>query len=263
MKIHPTAIVEDGAALGDVEIGPYCQIGPSASLEDGVVLKSHVVIEGRTQIGAGTVVHPFSVLGGAPQHLQYKDEPTELVIGANNIIREHVTMNRGTASGGGVTHIGEGGFFMTGAHVAHDCTVGERVIFANNATLGGHVCVGSYAFLGGLCAIHQFSRIGEYAFVGGCAAVTSDIIPFGSAVGNHAKLVGLNLVGLKRRNFSREAIGNLRSAYKLLFSDQGVFRERIEVVRQEHGCCPYVVRVLEFVETSGSRALMTPERSGK
>lgn len=263
MKIHPTAIIEEGAELGDVVVGPYCQIGAGAKLHNGVTLHSHVVISGDTEIGANTTVHAFAVLGGPPQHLQYKNEKTLLKIGENNIIREHVTMNRGTKAGGGVTEVGDGGFFMAGAHIAHDCKVGDSVIFANNATLGGHVCVGDYAFLGGLSAIHQFSRVGEYAFVGGCAAVASDIIPFGSAFGNHARLAGLNIVGLKRREFSRETIRNLRAAYRVLFGNHDTFGDRLEHVRRDYSHCDEVRRVIEFIDAADSRPLMTPARTQK
>ncbi len=263
MSIHPTAVIEDGAETGNADIGAYCHVSAGAKLHDGVKLHSHVVVDGDTEVGANTIVHPFAVLGGPPQHLQYKNEKTRLVIGANNVIREHVTMNRGTQSGGGVTSVGSNGFFMTGAHIAHDCSVGDNAIFANNATLGGHVSIGSFAFLGGLCAVHQFSRIGDYAFIGGCAAVTADIIPFGSAVGNHAHLVGLNVVGLKRRNFSREAIHNLRAAYKTLFSNEVTFNERVECVRESFVNSPEVLRVLEFIDAAGSRPLMTPARNLK
>lgn len=260
MKVHPTAVIEDGVALGDVVIGPFCHVGAGAKLHDGVVLHSHVIISGDTEIGANTTVYSFAVLGGPPQHLQYKNEKTFLKIGENNIIREHVTMNRGTEAGGGVTHVGAGGFFMTGAHVAHDCKIGKNVIFANNATLGGHVAIGDYAFLGGLCAIHQFSRVGDYGFVGGCAAVASDIIPFGSAVGNHAYLAGLNIIGLKRREFSRESIRNLRAVYRLLFKGEGTFDERLENARRQYAHSNEVNRVLAFIDAGNSRALMTPAR---
>lgn len=263
MNIHPKAIIEDGASLGNVHVGPYCHVGAGAKLRDGVTLHSHVVIDGDTEIGENTVVHPFAVLGGAPQHLQYKEEKTRLIIGADNVIREHVTMNRGTDAGGGVTRVGSKGFFMTGAHIAHDCSVGDNAIFANNATLGGHVSIGTHTFLGGLCAIHQFSRVGDYAFIGGCAAVTADIIPFGSAVGNHAHLVGLNVVGLKRRSFSRKAIHDLRAAYKMLFSNDSTFNERIERVREIYSNSPEVARILDFIDAAGSRRLMTPARTLK
>jgi UDP-N-acetylglucosamine acyltransferase len=206
-QIHPSAIIDPKAQLGvDVQIGPFCTVGPNVVLGDGVKLTSHVVVDGHTTIGARTLVHPLAFLGGPPQHLAHKGEPTELIIGERNVIRENVTMHTGTVGGGGVTRVGSDSLYMVGAHVAHDCIVGNNVTFANNATLGGHVQVGDFVFMGGLSAVHQFTRIGRYAFVGGGGVVTKDIIPYGSVWGNHAHLEGLNLVGLKRRGFSREAI---------------------------------------------------------
>ena len=262
MTIHPTSIVEDGAEIdAGAEVGPYCVIGAGAKLGAGVVLKSHVVIDGVTAIGARTVVHAFAVLGGPPQHLQYKGEPTRLEIGADVVIREHVTMNPGTPAGGGVTSVGDRGYFMTASHVGHDCQVGDNVIFANNATLGGHVQVGDYAFLGGMCAIHQHCRVGAYAFVGGCAAVACDIIPYASAFGNHARLGGLNVIGLKRRNMPRESIRALREAYKLLFdAEDGTFRDRLEEARSRFAGVTEVGAVIDFIDNGASRSLMTPAR---
>ena len=261
MRIHPTAIIEDGAEIADAVIGPYCHIGAEAKLHDGVVLESHVVIQSLTEVGANTRVSPFAVLGGPPQHSGCKGEGARLVIGANNIIREHVTMHRGTIAGGGETRVGDHGFFMTGSHVAHDCKVGDRVIFANNASIGGHVSVGDHAFFGGLCAVHQHCRIGEHAFVGGCAAVTTDIIPFASAVGNHAQLVGLNIVGLKRRGFSHATLHDLRAAYRILFFGDDIFKARVEQVRTQFAHSPEVLRIIAFVDASVSRPLMTAARS--
>ncbi|WP_411818227.1 acyl-ACP--UDP-N-acetylglucosamine O-acyltransferase [Hyphococcus sp. DH-69] len=260
MSVHNTAIIDEGAQIGNASIGAFCHVGSDVILHDDVVLQNNVTVKGATEIGARTIVHPFSVLGGPPQHLGCNGEGTHLKIGSDNIIREHVTMNRGTIAGGGTTSVGNNGFYMAGAHVAHDCNIGNNVIFANNATLGGHVQVGDFAFLGGLCAIHQFCRIGDYAFVGGCAAVAGDIIPFGSAIGNHAYLVGLNIIGLKRRGFSRQEIFNLRAAYRLLFDGDQTFKERVAAVREKHGDCPKVISILEFIEKGDSRPLMTPER---
>jgi len=260
-QIHPTAIVSPGAQLGqDVEIGAFCIVGPRVQLGDGVRLISHVVIEGATQIGAGTAVHPFAVLGGAPQHLAHKGEDTRLVVGERNIIREHVTMHTGTVGGGGVTTVGSDSLYMVGAHVAHDCIVGDRVTFANNATLGGHVVIGDFVFMGGLCAVHQFTRIGRYSFVGGGGVVTKDIIPYGSVWGNHAHLEGLNLVGLKRRGFSREAINALRAAYRLLFADEGTFQERLDDVAEAHAGTPEVMEIVDFIRSEANRPLCLPER---
>lgn len=259
MTIHETAIVEGGAEIGNnVIVGPFCRVGGKARLRDGVVLVSHVVIDGVTDIGRGTEIHPFCVLGGAPQHVGDKGEGTSLVIGANNVIREHVTMNRGTVAGRGETQIGDNGMFMTGAHVGHDCIVGNKVIFANNATLGGHVKVGDGVFLGGLCAIHQNGRIGPYAFIGGCAAVTSDIIPYASVIGNHAYLAGLNVVGMKRRGMDRTTIHALRSAYKVLFNDKGAFKDRVIHAKDQFGHLKEAQEIINFIEYDASRALMMP-----
>jgi UDP-N-acetylglucosamine acyltransferase len=260
-QIHPTAIVSPGAQLGqDVEIGAFCTVGPKVQLGDGVRLVSHVVVEGMTSIGAGGTVYPFAVLGGAPQHLAHKGEDTRLVIGERNIIREHVTMHTGTVGGGGVTTVGSDSLYMVGSHVAHDCVVGDRVTFANNATLGGHVVIGDFVFMGGLCAVHQFTRIGRYSFVGGGGVVTKDVIPYGSVWGNHAHLEGLNLVGLKRRGFSREAINALRAAYRLLFADEGTFQERLDDVAEAHADTPEVMEIVDFIRSEANRPLCLPER---
>jgi UDP-N-acetylglucosamine acyltransferase len=257
--VHPTAQVAPGAALGEgAEVGPYCVLGPGAVLGPRVRLVSHVVIEGVTEIGEDTVVHPFAVLGGAPQHLAHRGEPTRLVIGARNVIREHVTMHTGTVMGGGVTTVGSDGLFMVGSHVAHDCVVGDHVVFANNATLGGHVQLADYVFMGGLSAVHQHSRIGRYAFIGGLAAVTRDVIPFGSVWGNKAQLEGLNLVGLKRRGFSRETINDLRSAYRLLFAPEGTFQERLDDVARVFANSPEVGEIVDFIRADANRPLCLP-----
>lgn len=258
-KQHPTAIVHDGAKLGaDVEIGPYSIVGAHVTLGDGVRLQSHVIIEGETEIGEGCVVHPFANLGGPPQHTAHKGELTRLVIGARNMIREHVTMHTGTVSGRGVTVIGSDGLFMAGSHVAHDCIVGNHVVLANCATLGGHVHMADYVFMGGLAAAHQFSRIGRYSFIGGLAAVTKDVIPFGSVWGNHAHLEGLNLVGLRRRGFSREQINALRAAYRLLFADEGTFQERLADVADTYAASPEVMEIVNFIQADANRPLCLP-----
>jgi UDP-N-acetylglucosamine acyltransferase len=260
-QIHPSAIVSPEAKLGqDVEIGPFCTVGPKVRLGDGVRLVSHVVVDGATAIGAGTQVYPFAFLGGAPQHLAHKGEDTRLVIGERNTIREHVTMHTGTVGGGGVTTVGSDSLYMVGAHVAHDCVIGDRVTFANNATLGGHVVIGDFVFMGGLSAVHQFTRIGRYSFVGGGGVVTKDIIPYGSVWGNHAHLEGLNLVGLKRRGFTREAINALRAAYRLLFADEGTFQERLDDVVEAHAGTPEVMEIVDFIRAEANRPLCLPER---
>ena len=261
MAIHQTAIIEDGAELGEgVAVGPYCHIGARVRLGDRCVLHSHVSLSGDTEIGEGAVIYPFAALGGPPQHLAYRGEETKLIIGAGNIIREHVTMNCGTVEGGGVTRVGASGLFMTGSHVAHDCQVGDHAIFANGSCIGGHVILGDHVFMGGLSAVHQRTRIGSFAFVGGCAAVTSDIIPYASVMGNHARLNGLNLIGMKRRGMSRESIHLLRNAYKALFNDEGSFKERLEHVREAYAHSEEAMRIVAFIDQTAARSLMTPAR---
>ena len=261
MRIHPTAIIEEGARLADsVSVGPWCRVSSGATLAEGVELKSHVVIDGRTQIGARTVIYPFAVLGGPPQHLGYRGEDTAARIGADCIVREYATVNAGTIAGRGETVIGDKCFLMTGAHVAHDCVVGSNVIFANNATLGGHVAIEDYVFLGGLCAIHQFCRVGAYAFIGGCAAVPSDVIPYGSANGNHATLAGLNLVGMKRRGMPRAAIHDIRAAVRMLFAETDSFQERLDRVAAEFARSEEVMRIVKFIREDTRRPLMAPPR---
>lgn len=257
--VHATAQVAEGAVLGDgVEIGPYCIVGPKVTLGDRVRLISHVVIDGVTQIGEDTQVHPFAVLGNPPQHLAHHGEDTRLVIGARNAIREHVTMHTGTVMGGGLTAVGSDSLFMVGSHVAHDCVVGNHVVFANNATLGGHVKMGDHVFMGGLAAVHQHTRVARHAFIGGLAAVTKDVIPFGSVWGNHAHLEGLNLVGLKRRGFSRETINDLRAAYRLLFAPEGTFQERLEDLAANFASSPEVKEIVDFIRADASRPLCLP-----
>ena len=261
VDIHPTAIVAEGAELADgVSVGPFCVIGPKVRIGAGTRLLSHVVIEGRTELGAGNEVHAFTVLGGPPQHTAYAGEDTQLVIGDNNVIREHVTMNIGTARGGGVTRVGSGGFFMIESHVGHDCMVGDQVILTKQATLGGHCLIGDYVVVGGLAAVHQFTRVGRHAMIGGLAAVVKDVIPYGSVWGNHAHLEGLNLVGLKRRGFSRESINTLRAAYRLLFADEGTFQERLADTVATYSGSPEVMEIIDFIRADANRPICVPQR---
>ncbi len=258
--IHATAIVDPRARLGDgVRIGPYCIVGGDVELGAGVVVDSHVVIDGRTKIGANCRIFPFASIGLPPQDLKYDGEPSALVIGANNKIREYVTMNPGTSGGGMVTSIGDNGLFMIGVHVAHDCVVGDNVIMANNATLGGHVAVGNYAVLGGLCAVHQFVRIGRHAMVGGMSGVENDVIPYGSVTGDRAHLSGLNIVGIKRRGFDRDVIHSLRRAYRLLFAPEGTMAERIADVAQLFPDNEAVGDIIEFIRSDSARAVCQPK----
>ena len=261
VEIHPTAIVAKGAELADgVSIGPFCVVGDKVKIGAETRLHSHVVVEGATELGARNQVHPFCVLGGPPQHTAYRGEDTRLTIGDDNIIREHATMNIGTVNGGGVTRVGSNGFFMIESHVGHDCVVGDHVVFANNATLGGHVHLGDYVFMGGLSAVHQHSRVGRHAFIGGLAAVTRDVIPFGSVRGNPAGLEGLNLVGLKRRGFTRETINDLRSAFRLLIAPEGTFQERLDDVARVFADSPQVGEIVDFIRADASRPLCLPSQ---
>ena len=260
VTVHPTAIVEAGAQLAEgVEIGAYCIVGPRAKIGARTRLLSNVVIEGDTRLGEDCTVHPFAVLGAPPQHLAHRGEDTRLEIGDRNVLREHVTMHAGTVQGGGVTRVGSDGLFMVNTHVAHDCVVGDRVAMANNASLGGHVQVGDFVFLGGLAGVHQFTRIGRYAFVGASAMVTKDVIPYGSVWGNHAHLEGLNLVGLKRRGFSRPTISNLRSAFRLLFGPEGTFQERVEDTARVFSESPEVMEIVNFIRADANRPLCLPD----
>jgi len=260
-KIHPTAIVDPSAVLGaDVEIGPYSIVGANVSIGDRTRLISHVVVEGPTTIAEDCVIHPFAALGGPPQVTFYNGEATRLEIGPRNTIREYVTMHRGTPQNRGVTTVGADGLFMAQAHVAHDCVLADRVILAHAATLGGHVVVGEYALIGGLAAVHQWGRIGRHVNIGGLAAVTKDVIPYGSAWGNHAHLEGLNLVGLKRREFSRETINSLRAAYRMLFAEEGTFQERLADTIDTYQAVPEVMEIIDFIRADAARPLCLPER---
>lgn len=258
-RIHPSAIVDPKATVGaGVEVGPFCVVGPDVVLGEGVRLVSHVVVAGRTSIGPRTAIFPFASIGHIPQDLKYKGEPSRLEIGADNVMREHVTMNPGTAGGGMVTKVGDRCLFMVGVHVAHDCVVGNGVIMANNATLAGHVVVQDFAVLGGLTAIHQFVRIGHHAMIGGMSGVEKDVIPYGTVMGDRAHLSGLNLVGLKRRGFERSDIHDLRAAYRLLFAHEGTMEERLADVRRMFGHSRPVMDVVDFIASDSSRAICQP-----
>lgn len=262
-QIHPTAVVEPGAELGDgVEIGPYCTVGSEVRLGAGCILHSHAVVGGRTVVGPRTEIFPFASIGLRPQDLKYKGEPSTLEIGADNIIREHVTMNPGTDGGGMVTRVGDGCLFMVGAHIAHDCQVGNRVIMANNATIAGHVVVQDFAVLGGLSAVHQFVRIGRFAMVGGMTGVERDVIPFGSVLGDRARLSGINIVGMKRRGLSRDEIHDVRKAYRLLFASEGTFQERLEEVAAEFTASAPVMEIVDFIRADSSRKICQPDDAG-
>lgn len=259
-QIHPTAIVSSGASVAeDVEIGPYCIVGERVRLAAGVRLQAHVVVDGRTEIGEGTRVFPFACIGLEPQDLKYRGEASSLVIGRNNTIREYVTMNPGTAGGGMVTRVGSNGLFMVGAHIAHDCQIGDHVVMANNATLAGHVTIGDYAVLGGLCAVHQFVRIGRHAMIGGMSGVERDVIPYGQVMGDRARLCGLNIIGMQRRGFSRDDIQGLRAAYQFLFSEGGTFSDRVSDAAERFGGIGPVDDIIDFIRADSSRAICQPK----
>jgi UDP-N-acetylglucosamine acyltransferase len=261
-EVHDTAIVEAGARLGDdVRIGPFCHVGGDVTLADGVVLKSHVVVVGRTSVGARTQVFPFASIGHQPQDLKYKGELSTLTIGSDCLIREGVTMNPGTEGGGMATVVGDRCAFLANSHVGHDCRVGDNVILSNNVMLAGHVSVGDYAILGGGAAVIQFSRVGAHSFIGGMSGLENDLIPFGMALGNRAQLSGLNIIGLQRRGFSREDIHALRRAYRLLFADEGTLQERLHDVEKEFDH-PAVKEILAFIRAGGKRSLCVPHADG-
>jgi UDP-N-acetylglucosamine acyltransferase len=256
-NVDSTARVSPGAQLGkDVTIGPYCVIGPKVTIADGCHLLTHVHVTGRTTIGPRTKISAFASLGTPPQSVHYKGEDTTLTIGADCDIREHVTMNIGTAGSGG-TKVGDRCMLMVGAHVGHDCTVGNDVVFANNATLGGFAQIGDYVFLGGLCAVHQFARVGEQAIVGGLAGVTNDIIPYAAVIGHRGKLAGLNRIGLKRRGFSNAEIQNVYRAYRGIFFGSGKLSDRVAMIAGAHRDDARVMRMIEFIR-AGKRRLALP-----
>ncbi len=251
MSIHPKAIIAPGADLaGDVEIGPYAVIGPEVRIGRGTKVGAHAVIEGRTTIGERNRVFQFAALGAIPQDLKYHGELTTLVIGNENQIREFTTLHIGTEGGGGVTSVGDRNLFMNFSHVAHDCHIGNRVIFANGATLAGHVVVEDHVIVGGLAAVHQFVRLGESSMLGGGAMVAQDVPPFCVVQGDRAGLVGLNVEGLRRRGFSDDEVRALRVAYRTLFRSGLTVRDAIRKMREEHALGVAAERLLQFVESS-------------
>jgi UDP-N-acetylglucosamine acyltransferase len=250
-EIHPTALVDPAARLGDgVTVGPFSIIEGQVAVGPDTHIGPHAVIRDFTTIGSRCRIFQFAVLGEIPQDLKFKGEETRLVIGDDNTIREFATMHRGTYGGGGLTSIGRGNLFMAYTHVAHDCHVGHGVIMSNAATLGGHITVEDHAILGGLSAVHQFSRVGRHAFIGGCSAVNRDVPPYTMAVGNRAKLMGLNLVGLKRAGYSDSALQGLKKAYEMLFLSDLNLKEAMTRVRREIPPGPEIQHLLHFLETS-------------
>ncbi len=255
MSVHPTAIVAPGARLHPTaQIGPYVVIGAQVEIGAGTTVGPHAVIEGRTRIGERNRVFQFASVGAQPQDLKYAGEDSALEIGNENLIREFTTLHKGTTGGGGVTRIGDRNLFMAYAHVAHDCQVGSGCVFANGATLGGHVEVGDHAIVGGLAAVHQYTRIGQHAFIAGGAMVVMDIPPFCTAQGDRAELVGVNSIGLARHGFSEEQISRVKEAYRVLFRSKLPLEEAVERLRTELGDQGEVQVLLTFV-TSSQRGL--------
>lgn len=261
--IDRTARVEDGAVIGEgTSIGPYCVIGPDVVIGANCKLVAHVYVTAQTTIGDGCTIYPFVSLGTPPQSLSYRGELTKLQIGQGCTIREQVTMNAGTVAGGGITRVGDRGYFMNCSHVGHDCIVGNDVIFATSATLGGHSEIGDFVFMGGLSAVHQYGRVGSQVMVGALSGVRSDVIPFALVSGQYATLAGLNVIGMKRRKFSRERLLMVRSFYQKLFHGPGIFAERLNEARKLAGADPAIAEILDFIDAGKNRELCQPVKDG-
>ena len=256
--IHPSAIVAEGAVIGaGCTIGPFCVIGGDVVLGDSVALKSHVVVEGDTQIGEGTTIFPFSVIGEIPQDKKFGGEKTRLRIGARNTVREHVTINTGTVQGGGETLIGDDGLFMAGCHIAHDARIGDRVIIVNSSAIAGHCVIEDDVIVGGLCGVHQWVRIGRGAIIGAVTMVTKDVVPHGLVQGPRGALDGLNLVGLKRKGVDRADITALRAAFQMLKDGEGTFQDRANRLSDESDSA-YVQEMVSFILGETDRNFLTP-----
>jgi len=262
ITIHPSAVVDSKAEIADgVVIGPLCVVGPDVTLREGVELVSSVTVMGETVIGEGTKVFPYAVLGCFSQHIGYLDAKSKLFIGKNNVIREHVTMHVGTPCAADKTVVGDNGLFMVGVHIAHDCVVGNNVVMTNNASIAGHVVVEDNVVMGGFSGAHQFTRIGKGAMIGGLSGVGSDVIPYGLVTGNRATLRGLNLVGLKRHDFSADDIRKMHHAYEELFFDAGegsTFQERVEKVAESYKGFKPVEEIIAFIKADAKRSLCHP-----
>ena len=262
-QIDPSARIADGAVIGsDCTIGPYCSIGANVALGDGCRLVGHVSITGHTTIGPRTVIQPFSSLGTPPQSVKYRGGPTRLVVGAECDIREHVTINTGTEDDGGITQVGDRCMLMVGSHVGHDSKVGNSVIFANNTLLGGHVSVGDGVVFGGGAAVRQFVRIGAGAMIVGLSGVRADVIPWGTVQGPLAHLVGLNVIGMRRKGIAKTQILSLRRAYEALFFGSGEFRARLERLESESNDDPQVSAMIAFIRASKRPVTMAIKRRG-
>ncbi|HEY0094792.1 MAG TPA: acyl-ACP--UDP-N-acetylglucosamine O-acyltransferase [Archangium sp.] len=250
-QVHPTAVVHPGARLHEtVEVGPYTVIGERVTIGEGTRVGPHVVIDGRTTIGARNRIFPFASVGGAPQDLKYAGEDTQLIIGDGNTLRESTTLNIGTAGGGGVTRVGNNNLFMAYSHVAHDCVVGNGCVIANSVALAGHVVLEDAVILGGLSAVHQFTRLGKHAFIAGGSMVVMDVAPYCTAQGDRAELAGLNVVGLQRHGFSEEQIGRIKEAYKILFRSKLQLAEALAQLKAEMGGQSEIDYLVDFVSQS-------------
>ena len=259
-KIHSTAQVE-GKVSADVTIGPFCVVGPEVVLAAGVRLHENVIIKGDTEIGERTEIFPFASIGQAGQIAGYTGGPGRLRVGAGCVIREYVTINVGSDKGDGVTDIGENCYFMTGAHIGHDCKIGCNVVMVNYSGLAGHCLIEDFVIISGNCAVHQFVRIGESAYIGAQTGVENDIIPFGMGIGNRARLKGLNIVGLQRRGIENARIHVLRAAYRGLFAEKDTLRTRLDSVSAEYGHEPLVRTVTDFIRASGKRGICVPKEA--
>jgi len=256
--IHNTCVVDKKAKISSTaKIGPYSIIGPNVEINDHVEIHSHVNISGNTKIGEKTKIFPFSSIGTQPQDLKYKGEKNSLVIGKNNTIREYVTINPGTAGGGGITKIGDNCLFMISSHVAHDCIVGNNVLIANNVPLGGHVTIEDSVIIGGNSAVQQFTRIGRLAMVGGMTGVLKDVIPFGLSFGNRNYLKGLNLIGLRRQKYDNKTIMELSEAYKKIFNSNNLY-ENLNKINGEFKNNKLVKEVTEFIAKDKKRPICSP-----
>lgn len=260
VEVHPTAVIESGAVLHDrVKIGPFCHVGPMAELGAGTELISHASVIGNTKVGENCLLYPHAVLGCGPQVLGMRETPeSRLEIGAGSVFREYATAHSGMPKHGGLTKVGSACYIMIGAHIAHDCMIGNNVVMANNVSLAGHISVGDNVWFGGLSAVHQFSRIGRNAFIGGGAIVVEDVIPFGSVVGNHAKLSGLNIVGLKRRGYGKAELHEIRAAYKAVFEGEGLFKDRLASAAMALSDKPLAMELINFILEGGDRPICKP-----
>ncbi len=263
-EIHNTAIISNSAKIANnVTIGPFCIIGDDVEIGDNTILKSHIVIEGKTKIGKNNIIYPFATIGLTPQDLKFKGEDSQVEIGDNNTIREHVTIHRGTKDGSMITKIGNNCLFMVGVHIAHDCEVHNNVILANNATLAGHVIVEDNVIIGGLSALHQFVRVGKGAMIGGMSGIENDVIPYGLAMGERASLAGLNLVGLKRANIDRQDIFALRDFFKKLYEDNSQsFNEKVQTLAKEYNN-QLVKNIVDFISGKSDRSFLPFKNSKK